>query len=79
VARRALRVDPRLLIGLGLLTAAGSGLSSILMGQPFMTGLWTENYYNPIGRIGTPMIFDLGVYLVVTGVMLTIIFALAEE
>jgi hypothetical protein len=29
--------------------------------------------------VGTPVIFDIGVFLVVLGVMLTIIFALAED
>jgi hypothetical protein len=30
-------------------------------------------------HIGTPMLFDLGVFLVVTGVVLMMIFTLAEE
>jgi multicomponent Na+:H+ antiporter subunit B len=33
---------------------------------------------NTILKIGTPLLFDLGVYLVVIGVSLTIIFALEE-
>src|SRR3972149_3754275 len=36
-ARRILKVDPKLLIGAGLLTAAGSGLLSLVLGQPFLT------------------------------------------
>ncbi|HXG52926.1 MAG TPA: Na+/H+ antiporter subunit B [candidate division Zixibacteria bacterium] len=80
-ARRALRIDPIVLTGLGLLTAAGGGIVGILDRQPFLTGRWlvwsTENF----GRIaiGTPLLFDAGVYMVVTGVTLTIVFSLMEE
>jgi multicomponent Na+:H+ antiporter subunit B len=73
-----LRVDSRLFIGLGLLIAAGSGLLAALNGLPFMTGLWTQQPLPILGKIGTPVIFDIGVYLVVIGVVLTIIFTLAE-
>lgn len=79
VARRTLGIDPRALIGIGLLVALGSGLLPVFAGLPFMTGLWTESELPILGKVGTPMLFDVGVYLVVIGVMLTIIFTLAEE
>lgn len=80
-ARRILPVDPRVLIGLGLLTALVSGLISLLNGQPFMTGQWSSFELPGFGKveISTPVLFDLGVYLTVLGVTLVIIFALAEE
>ena len=80
-ARRVLRVDPRLLIGLGLLAALTSGLVGLLAGEPFLTGEWLEFDLAGLGHveIGTPVIFDLGVYLTVLGVTLTIVFALDEE
>ena len=77
-ARRALRVDPRSLIGVGLLVAVSSAILPVLTEQAFMTGLWTEREFPVFGAIGTPFIFDIGVYLVVLGVILTIVFALAE-
>jgi multicomponent Na+:H+ antiporter subunit B len=80
-ARRAIRVEPRLLIGAGLLLAAASGTLSWWQGQPFLTGQWLWLVWpgpEPLA-VGTPLIFDLGVYLVVIGVTLTIVFALAEE
>lgn len=77
-ARRALRVNPRLLIGLGLLIAVSSGLASWFSGKPFMTGLWYSQSIPVFGKVGTPILFDIGVYLVVLGITLTIIFALAE-
>lgn len=80
-ARQAVRVDPRNLIGTGLLVALGSGIVSLLTGQPLLTGLWMEVDTPGFGtlHLGTPLVFDVGVYLVVVGVTLSIIFPLAEE
>lgn len=80
-ARRVLHVDTRTLIGIGLVLALGSGLLGLLAGQAFLTSLWldvtlpggTELY------VGTTLLFDVGVYLVVVGMVLTIVFALEEE
>lgn len=80
-ARRALHIDPRLLIGVGLLVAASGGILSLLRGLPFMTGLWRK-WMLPGGTVvemGTPLLFDIGVYLVVMGVTLTILLSLMEE
>lgn len=78
-ARRAMLVGPRNLIGLGLLVAVSSGLLALTTRQPFMTGLWSIRELPVLGKVGTPLLFDTGVYMVVLGVMLTIIFSLAEE
>ena len=80
-ARRMLRIDPHVFIGAGLLTAAGSGLVSLAQGQPFMTGRWGYLPVPGLGKLelGTPLFFDIGVYLVVLGVSLIIILTLAEE
>jgi multicomponent Na+:H+ antiporter subunit B len=43
-----------------------------------MTGLWAENPIPVIGTIGSALFFDLGVYLVVIGASLTIIFTISE-
>ena len=32
-----------------------------------------------VGKFGSPVVFDAGVYLVVLGIVLAILFALAEE
>ena len=63
------------LLGAGLLIALVSGLPSVLRGQPFLTALWTSG---PVA-VGTPAVFDVGVFLVVAGVVLMMIFSLAEE
>ena len=80
-ARRALGVAPRALLGGGLLVALASGLLPVLGGRPFLTGLWGYLSLPGIGRVdvGTPLLFDVGVYLVVVGMTLTIVLSLAEE
>jgi multicomponent Na+:H+ antiporter subunit B len=78
LARQALRINPRILIGAGLLVALASGILPLFAGWPFMTGLW-QHPDSPVGHVGTPLLFDAGVYLLVLGVTLTIIFNLAEE
>ncbi|MGH7844311.1 MAG: Na+/H+ antiporter subunit B [Candidatus Binatia bacterium] len=79
--RRTLRRDPRTLIAIGLIVALGSGIIALFYGLPFMTGFWVTLYIPLVEElhIGTPLLFDGGVYLVVLGVSLTIIFSLAEE
>jgi len=76
--KRILRIEPRTLIGMGLLICLISGLISLFRGLPFMTGLWSKTALPVIGKVGTPLLFDTGVYLVVLGITLTIILSLAE-
>jgi len=80
--RRMLRVAPQFLIGLGLLAAAVSGLPGMLAGDPFLTGLWGGSLPTFVAgdlKFGTPLLFDVGVYLVVAGVATLMIFSVAEE
>ena len=44
-----------------------------------MTGLWSSQALPIIGKLGTPLLFDIGVFFVVIGVTLTIVFALIEN
>ncbi|WP_347303034.1 hydrogen gas-evolving membrane-bound hydrogenase subunit E [Croceibacterium sp. TMG7-5b_MA50] len=77
-AERALRVRPLTLVGAGMLCALASGLPGVMAGQPYLTHLWWE----PDGwlpKVGTTMVFDLGVYLVVLGAVLTFLFGLQRE
>lgn len=78
-ARKILSAEPRVLIGFGLSVALASGLLPLFLGLPFMTGLWLPNELPALGKIGTPVLFDLGVYFVVIGVTLLIIFSLMED
>ena len=78
--RWVMRFDPFYIIAAGLLVAASSGTISALGGNSFLTGVWT---YLPLPGeaeldIGTPLLFDLGVLLVVTGATVKIVLALEE-
>lgn len=76
--RRAL-VDPSSLLSGGLAVALISGVPALFQGQPFMTAVWTTLHVGSIElALGTPLLFDVGVFLAVTGVVLTIVFTLAE-
>ncbi|MDP8905827.1 MAG: Na+/H+ antiporter subunit B [Chloroflexota bacterium] len=80
-ARSALRVEPQALVGAGLLVAIGAGVAGLLVGDPLLTSQWVTLPL-PDGReleIGTPLAFDIGVYLVVLGATLTMVLTLAEE
>ncbi len=77
--RRILRIHPRHFFTMGLLTAAVSGLIPLFFGKPFMTGVWWDRQLPVIGKIGTPLLFDIGVYHVVVGVILTIFLTLMED
>ncbi len=78
-ARRVLPARPEVLIGTGLLAALASGLVGLAAGRPFMTGLWGDVSLPVVGKPGTPVLFDAGVYLTVLGVVLLILFTLQEE
>lgn len=78
-AKKLMKVDPLNLIGIGLLIALVSGLLALVWGQDFMTGLWLKNEVPVIGKLGTPLLFDVGVYVLVLGIATKIIFPLAEE
>ena len=77
--KKLLRTEPIKLMALGLLLAVISAFVSVLIGQDFMTGVWAKNEFPVIGKVGTPLLFDLGVYFLVLGIVLKIIFSIAEE
>ena len=79
---RMLPFPERIFIGIGLTMALGTFLGARLFGLPFATS--THGFIYPPGLPGgfewaSVMIFDLGVFFVVTGVVVGMINALAEE
>lgn len=79
-ARRALLVEPQRLLGIGLLVALVTALFPVGLGRPFFTACWTSLGPAEWGLlVGTPLVFDAGVCLVVIGVVLTLTFNLAED
>lgn len=79
-ARTLLWVHPRDLIGWGLVLALLSGVPGVFEGKPFFTSQWFELNLPLLGemKVGTPLLFDFGVYAVVIGSVLTILLTLAE-
>jgi multicomponent Na+:H+ antiporter subunit B len=78
-ARHVLRIHPLVFMGAGLTTALASAVVPMFAGRDFLTGMWLKVPLPVIGKLGTPFVFDTGVYLVVLGVTLTIVFELAER
>ena len=75
---KLLRYHPGLLIPVGLALSAVSMFTPMLAGLPVMTGLWFDEPFPVIGMIGSALFFDLGVYFVVIGVVLTILFTISQ-
>lgn len=73
------KFSPQTLIPIGISLSILSGLFPVFIGKPFLTGLWLDTPIAVIGSIGTALFFDLGVYLIVVGVTLTIIFTIKEN
>ncbi len=73
------KVKPFFLATGGLLLAVTSGLFSIIKGDLFMASLWPEYKIPVLGKIGTPILFDMGVFLVVAGFVLKVTFLFAEK
>ncbi len=78
-ARRVFRFEPLTVMAAGLGVALASTLPSILGGLDFMRGVWVNTGIPVIGKVGTPLLFDAGVYLLVLGITLKILFSLAGE
>jgi multicomponent Na+:H+ antiporter subunit A len=80
-ARMSMRIAPGTLIGVGLAVVLVSGLLG-MFSQTFLTGLWLPAFELPLlGKVhlGTPVLFDIGVYLAVIGFVTQTTFSLTEE
>lgn len=73
------RRDPFFLIPLGLILSFISAILPVLIGENFLSALWFAESLEVIGSVGSALFFDLGVYLVVIGVVLTILFTISEN
>lgn len=76
--RHLMRIHPGFLMPVGLSVSVLSGMLPMFLGLPFMTGIWYPEKLALIGSLGSALFFDIGVYLVVIGATLTIIFSIAE-
>ena len=62
-------------IAAGLLIATGTGLASWAFGAPFLTSTFGYVTWPVVGKfeLASAMVFDLGIYLAVVGVVMVII------
>ncbi|MBN7807184.1 Na(+)/H(+) antiporter subunit B [Agrobacterium rosae] len=78
--RRAIVFHPLSIAGFGMLLATLSGIASVFVGVPFMTGLWIYPSFAGVEvPLATVISFDIGVYLVVVGGFTAIALALEER
>ena len=67
-------------LAIGLLLAACSALYGLVVGEGFFHGIWWEIDIGPLHyKIGTPVLFDFGVFLGVVGVTVTFLLGLSES
>lgn len=81
-ARQALRLKPQTVAMAGLGVALAAGLAAALFGDALFTGQWLfigETEDDKGLPLSTVLVFDVGVYLVVLGAVLTLVFAMEEE
>jgi multicomponent Na+:H+ antiporter subunit B len=80
-AREVLRVRPHTLLGVGLALAYGAGLLAYGLGAEFLTGLWTTVKLPLLGKLklGSTLIFDIGVMSVVVGTVLLMVFSVEDR
>ncbi|MEL6466530.1 MAG: Na+/H+ antiporter subunit B [Pseudomonadota bacterium] len=81
-ARAALKVLPQNIAMAGLGIALLAGIAAALFGDALFTGQWlfiNETADDKGIPLSTVLVFDIGVYLVVFGSILSIVFAMEEE
>jgi multicomponent Na+:H+ antiporter subunit B len=81
-ARRALRAPPERIAMAGLGIALFAGVAAVFDGDVFFTGQWLFLGATATEKglpLSTVLIFDVGVYLVVMGAILSLSFALEES
>lgn len=77
--RELMPFDPIRLIFVGLMLIVFSGMFSFFVGDPYMSAIWFKYYLPFFGKLGTPILFDIGVYLLVMGMVLKIAFTMLDE
>ncbi|MEL7524530.1 MAG: Na(+)/H(+) antiporter subunit B [Pseudomonadota bacterium] len=78
--RRAIVFHPMSISGFGLFIGALAGVLSFFKNQAFMTSQWLIfDLFDVEIALSTPLVFDIGVYLVVVGAIGSIALALEER
>ena len=72
--RKRLYVRPPFYAAIGILICLIAGLIPLFSNKAFLSGLWFEGT-----SVGTPLLFDFGVFLAVFGSVITILLNVEEE
>lgn len=78
--RKVMIFNSRTWMGIGLLLVVTAALIPAFAGQLPLTGLWFTAHLPLIGtfHLGTPLLFDTGIFIAVVGVILSIIITIME-
>lgn len=75
--RATLRTSPRTLLIAGAMLALASGVVPLALGRDFLTALYVETVVAGIAiAFGTVLLLELGIFLIVLGSTLTIVFSI---
>jgi multicomponent Na+:H+ antiporter subunit A len=79
--RTAVPIDPGIPLGLGVLIATLTGMGSWLFGAGFLTSSYGTVVLPVLGEVkaSTVLLFDIGVFAVVVGLVLTLLRTLGAE
>lgn len=79
-AMQLVPIQPRYLIGAGLLTITGVGLAAMIFGYPFLTQAFRSIHVPFIGEVelASALLFDLGVWLVVFGTIYSMVASMSD-
>jgi multicomponent Na+:H+ antiporter subunit B len=80
-ARRIFRVSPFRIMSVGMVLTYIAAVIGLFLGDAFFTAYWGDIRVPVFGTIdvGTPLLFEAGIYLIVLGAALGIILMLAEQ
>jgi len=78
-ARAQMPCSAYTLVTLGLSLGLIAALLPLVFGLPVFTGLWFEPKVPVIGTVGSFLIFDTGVYLLVMGFVIGVLLNLARD
>ena len=79
--KTALKIKPEHYIAFGLLMVLVSALPGVVDGGPIMQGKWIELPlpFNSNIKIGSPLLFDTGIFFAVVGVVMLFFFTLSTK
>ena len=80
-ARNMLRIQPEVYIAMGLMMSLLSILPSVIKKTTLMTAIWLQLPLPVLGdlKLGTPLLFDIGVFFTVIGVTILFFFSLTQK